>query len=196
MRPNENFAAPLLALISIVSIGSFAQGCSSSPSGVTAGTDTHAADEAAIRANSIAWSAAVTAKNRDKALSFYADDAIAFDPGRPPQTTRAERQAGWDRDLPDPNSSLSWKTTKVEVAKSGEIAYEYGAYEYVTAEKNGSKSTLHGKYVLVWKKQSDGAWKVAIDIDNKDSDGSVHQPVLPDAKSANERSPMPAAQHH
>jgi hypothetical protein len=35
-----------------------------------------AADEAAIRAASAAWSQAATAKDLEKAVSFYADDAL------------------------------------------------------------------------------------------------------------------------
>jgi ketosteroid isomerase-like protein len=173
MNSKQIVGGPLLAAVAALS-AVLVYGCSTSPTRVTSTVtsstimETRAADEAAIRANSIAWSAASEAKDKDKVLSFYADDAVVFDDGGPLQTTAAQRLAAWVNNPPDPNSKLSWKTTKVEVAKSGEMAYEYGAYEYATTAKNGKVTTLHGKYVLVWKKQVDGTWKVAIDIDNKD----------------------------
>lgn len=40
--------------------------------------DTRAADETAIRAAVIEWSKAAQAKDVNKAVSFYADDAIQF----------------------------------------------------------------------------------------------------------------------
>jgi ketosteroid isomerase-like protein len=175
MNPKQIVGGPLLAAIAALSTALLVQGCSTSPSTVRSPatsstfTDTSGADEAAIRANSIAWSAAAKVKDKEKVLSFYSNDAVVFDDGGPVQTTAAERLAAWDNNPPDPNSTLSWKTTKVEVAKSGDMAYEYGAYQYVTTAKDGSVTTLPGKYVLVWKKQANGTWKVAIDIDNKDA---------------------------
>ena len=67
------------------------------------------------------------------------------------------------------DTTIAWKTTKIEVARSGDMAYEYGAYHLDTKQKNGTVKTQHGKYVLIWKKQPDGNWKVAIDTDNSDS---------------------------
>ncbi len=56
----------------------------------------------------------------------------------------------------------------VEVARSGDMAYETGAYDFVTTDKKGKSSDEKGKYVVVWKKQNDGSWKVVVDMDNPD----------------------------
>ncbi|MGB8838184.1 MAG: DUF4440 domain-containing protein, partial [Candidatus Acidiferrales bacterium] len=63
---------------------------------------------------------------------------------------------------------LSWQTTSVEVARSGDLAYETGTYVFSTIDKKGKTQEQKGKYVVVWKKQTDGAWKVAVDTDNTD----------------------------
>jgi ketosteroid isomerase-like protein len=163
-------------------------GCSSAPK------DTRVADEAAIRANSIAWSNAAHAQDMEKVLAMYSDDAVAFDDGGPVETTAAQRRANWTADL---NGSISWKTTKVEVAKSGDIAYEYGAYQYISTAKDGTQTTTPGKYVLVWKKQVDGTWKVAIDIDNKDVGPPAPPPPAPaHAKSAHHKKSKGRASRH
>jgi ketosteroid isomerase-like protein len=67
-----------------------------------------------------------------------------------------------------PGPGLSWKTGSLEVARSGDIAYETGAYDFVITDKNGKSSDAKGKYVVVWKKQTDGSWKVVVDTDNPD----------------------------
>jgi uncharacterized protein (TIGR02246 family) len=127
-----------------------------------------AADEAAIRAASAAWSQAATAKDLDKAVSFYADDALVL-PDKAPATRGNENiRKNWTPLLALPGPGLSWKTSSVEVARSGDIAYETGAYVFVTTDKKGKSTDTKGKYVVVWKKQNDGSWKVVIDTDNTD----------------------------
>jgi uncharacterized protein (TIGR02246 family) len=127
-----------------------------------------AADEAAIRAASAAWSQAATAKDLDKAVSFYADDAVQF-PNKAPATKGKENiRKNWAPMLALSGAGLSWQTSSVEVANSGELAYETGTYNFVSTDKKGKTSEEKGKYVVVWKKQRDGTWKVAVDTDNPD----------------------------
>jgi uncharacterized protein (TIGR02246 family) len=129
---------------------------------------TRAADEAAIRANSIAWSQAATAKDLDKVISFYADDAVELPNQGPAAKGKENIRKTWGPLISPPGPGLSWKTSTVEVAHSGELAYETGNYNFVTIDKKGKTNDLKGKYVVVWKKQSDGSWKVVVDTDNTD----------------------------
>jgi ketosteroid isomerase-like protein len=55
------------------------------------------------------------------------------------------------------------------VARSGDLAYETGVFVIKTLDKNQQPAIINGKYVLVWKKQANGKWKVVADIDNPDS---------------------------
>jgi len=75
---------------------------------------------------------------------------------------------GWAEGFAMPGPGLSWRTTAVEVARSGDLAYENGTYDFVTTGKDGKTSDEKGKYLVIWKKQADGAWKVAVDMDNTD----------------------------
>jgi uncharacterized protein (TIGR02246 family) len=156
------------ALAAIAGVVIF-QGCSDTKPDPAKLAAARAADEASIRAASAAWSAASQSKDLDKAVAVYSDDAVGFTDGGPIATTRADLRAVWQQVFAAPDSSLTWKTTAVHVAQSGDIAYEYGAYSLATNDKQGRITTQPGKYVLVWKKQADGSWKVAIDIDNKDA---------------------------
>jgi ketosteroid isomerase-like protein len=139
--------------------------CNSTP----APKDTRAADEAAIRAASKAWSDAAQAKDVDKAVSFYATDGIQLTDKGPLVDDAATLHAGWQKMLALPGPGLSLQTSKVEVAKSGDIAYEYGAYDFAVADSAGKITDQKGKYVVIWKKQTDGTWKAAVDINNTDA---------------------------
>jgi len=61
-----------------------------------------------------------------------------------------------------------WKATKIEVAKSGDLACVSGTYEETTTDSSGKSVKDHGKYIEVWEKQADGKWKCGADIWNSD----------------------------
>ena len=127
-----------------------------------------AADEAAIRAASAAWSKAATAKDLDKTVSFYADDALILPDKAPALRGDENIRKNWAPLLALPGPGLSWQTSALQVARSGELAYETGAYVFVTTDKKGKSTDYKGKYLVIWKKQTDGSWKVAVDTDNGD----------------------------
>lgn len=124
--------------------------------------------EANIRATTVDWSAASKAKDVDKAVSFYADDAIEFVDKAPAAVGKANIHKVWQEMLALPGPGLTFATTEVEVAHSGEMAWEQGTYDLATADKDGKVTDEKGKYVVIWKKQFDGSWKVVADIDNTD----------------------------
>jgi ketosteroid isomerase-like protein len=164
--------APVAALACTLATALLVQGCSETNTASVAPAapvDTRAADEAAIRAASAAWSSASQSKDLDKIVSFYAPDGVALPDGAPIEPDLASIRHGWSGLTDAKDVSLGWKTTKVEVAKSGDIAYEYGTYHFDVTAKDGKVTTRSGKYVLAWKKQPEGTWKVAVDTDNSDS---------------------------
>ena len=130
--------------------------------------DTRAANEAAIRAASQDWSAAASSRDLEKAVSFYADDATYNPPGAPLAAGKDAIRKVWASVVAIPGGNLRWETAKVEVARSGDLAYDTGAYTLTKNDANGKPVTSKGKYVVVWKKQTDGKWKVIEDIDNPD----------------------------
>ena len=130
--------------------------------------DTRAAEEAAIRANSQEWSKAAGAKDLEKCMSFYADDARRLASGAPLAVGLDAIRKEWTEYLAMPGPGFRWTTSKIEVARSGDLAYETGAYELQTTDKKKRLVTTKGKYLVVWKKQTNGNWKAAADIDNAD----------------------------
>jgi len=127
--------------------------------------------EQALRDLDAQWSAAAAAKDVDKTVSYYSDDAIVLPPNAAIATTKEAIRNIW-KDLIANATSSSWKATKVEVAKSGDMAYVSGTYEVTM--KDGTKE--QGKYLEVWEKQADGKWKCGADTWNSDL------PVTPPAE--------------
>jgi ketosteroid isomerase-like protein len=130
-------------------------------------TDTTAIEQA-LRDLDAQWSAAAGAKSLEKTVSFYSADAIVMPPNAPAATSSEAIRKGWQDLLASPGLVISWKTTKVEVAKSGDLACLSGTYELTMNDASSKPVNDHGKYVEVWEKQSDGKWKCGTDIWNSD----------------------------
>ena len=135
---------------------------------VNAQSDTRAADERAIREAGIEWLKATGAKDVERTVAFYADDASMFPPNAPIATGKEAIRALWSQVFTTPGIAVSGQTTKVEASHGGDLAYEIGTYEFTMHDPAGKPVMERGKYVLVWKKQAAGSWKVIIDIFNSD----------------------------
>jgi len=125
------------------------------------------ADEQAVRDADAAWSKAAGAKDVDKTVAFYADDAVVMPPNAERATTKEAIRKIWKDMLTD--AKVSWKATKVEVATSGDIAFISGSYEVTMNDVvTGKPVNDRGKYLEVWEKTADGSWKCGADIWNSD----------------------------
>jgi uncharacterized protein (TIGR02246 family) len=126
-----------------------------------------AAIEASIRSMDKDWNSAVAAKDADKAASFYADDGQLLEPGAPPAVGKDAVHKMWAGLVSSPNfGSLTFEPSTVKVATAGDLAYEIGTYQMEMKDPKGKPTVEKGKYVVIWKKQADGAWKVEVDTDN------------------------------
>src|SRR5215468_9012539 len=85
------------------------------------------ADEKAVREADEQWSKVAGAKDLDKTVSFYDDDAVVMPPNQLMVTSKDGIRNLW-KGLLDSLTSISWKTTRVETSKSGDMAYLVGTY--------------------------------------------------------------------
>jgi uncharacterized protein (TIGR02246 family) len=143
--------------------------------------DTRAADESAIRDQDAQWSKAAEAKDLEATVSYYSDDASLLPPNAPIATGKQEIRAVW-APLLRPDVSVSWQASKVEVSRSGDLAYAAGTYQLTSKDPQGKPVTDQGKFVEVWKKQADGKWKTVVDTFNSDL-----PPSAPPEKKAHAR---------
>lgn len=130
--------------------------------------DSRAADAAAIQRLDELWSATAARNDVAGTVAFYADDAVLLPPNAPMATDQKSIRQSWAA-LLSPNAAVSWKASKAEVAKSGELGYLYGTYELsIKDPKGGPPVHDTGKFVEIWKKQRDGKWKCIVDTYNSD----------------------------
>jgi ketosteroid isomerase-like protein len=120
------------------------------------------ADEQAVRDADAQWSKAAAAKDLDKTVSFYAEDAVVLPPNQAAVTTKEGIRNLW-KGLIESVTSINWTATRVEMAKSGDMACLSGTYELTM--NDGTKD--HGKYCEVWEKKG-GTWNCGTDIWNSD----------------------------
>lgn len=130
--------------------------------------DTRAADETAIRDADTAWSKATASKQVAAMVSYYDDNGSIFPPNAPIATGKEAVGKVWTQLFEIPGFAVSWEPTKVEAARSGDLAYSQGTYELKMNDPKGNPVTDRGKYVVAWKKQADGSWKALADIFNSD----------------------------
>jgi hypothetical protein len=90
---------------------------------------------------------------RDSFLEYFAADAIHFGPEPRLAVPDLERE-------PSSNKvRLTWQPKIIRVASTGQLAVSTGPYVLQTATNKS-----FGYYLSIWKRQNDGAWKVAADI--------------------------------
>jgi uncharacterized protein (TIGR02246 family) len=162
----HSWSLTVLCLFTVVTV---LTSCGTTPQPAAAPVDTRVQDEAAIRAIAQEWGKAVTAKNLDETLSYYADDAWVHPQNAPIAKTADERRSVWSAFFATPGlSEMEGSTTRVEVARSGDLAVEYSTFATIVKDKKGKPISVNEKSVVTWKKQADGKWKAIADIWNAD----------------------------
>jgi uncharacterized protein (TIGR02246 family) len=135
--------------------------CTQAP---TAPPDTRADDEKALRDQEAGALAAWVAKDADKVASFYADDATVVIPNAPAIHGREALRGGLKEVFADANFKLEFNPAGVEASKGGDLGYVKGAYTVTQTDPKTKKAvTEKGNYLMVYKKQADGSWRIIND---------------------------------
>lgn len=97
-----------------------------------------------------------------KAFEFYAaDDGVIRRKKEVIQGKKAIR-AYYEKDA-QPDETLSWVPTFVDVSSAGDMAYTYGNYVFSYPDTLGNIKKNTGIFHTVWKRQEDGAWRFVWD---------------------------------
>lgn len=92
---------------------------------------------------------------REAFLANLAENSTVFRPGTGPVDGRQSYSEGTP-----PTGTLDWYPARAEVAPTDDLGYTTGPWEY---RAEGSEPT-YGHYMSVWRRQTDGSWKVELDI--------------------------------
>ncbi|MSR62437.1 MAG: SgcJ/EcaC family oxidoreductase [Planctomycetes bacterium] len=88
----------------------------------------------------------------------YADDAVLIDAHGTRTSGRAEIDEYWSA-LEDP---LDWELELRTIRGSEAVAYETGVSR-LTTRQDGVPRTLESEFVLLWRRDPDGEWRITLD---------------------------------
>jgi uncharacterized protein (TIGR02246 family) len=123
------------------------------------------ADVKAIQDTESQWNQDFAARDLEKIAGHYTDDAVFMVSGSSANFGKDAIRNGFRDMVSDPGMTMKFQATKVDVAKSGDLAYTRGTYTLtVTDPQSKQIVTDHGSYVTTYRKQADGTWKAVADI--------------------------------
>jgi uncharacterized protein (TIGR02246 family) len=123
----------------------------------------YAKEEAAIRATNEEWKAAVKSRDAAKVATFWSDDATIMFANQAPITGKKAILDYVTDAFKDPDFSVTWTTDKIVIAHAGDMAYEIGTARF-TFRQGKKVVNADNNSTVVWRKQSDGTWKAAVDM--------------------------------
>ena len=125
------------------------------------------AEEAAIIKADSTWSAlSAEAKDVDKIVSYWTDDAVVLPPDQPLVKGKEALRKFVEESLKIPGFSISWKSSGIKFSPDGKLAYMYGENMMNMNDSTGSKISVPGRGYSIWRKEADGNWKCVVDIFN------------------------------
>src|SRR5437879_6079998 len=120
-------------LVRLAALGAFALqfGCTQAP---PPAPDTRAADEKAIRDGEAQWAKEMAAKDVEKNVAHYADDASMLMPNMAIHNGKDAIRGMFKDMFADSNFAGDFGPAKVAVSKGGDLAYSQGAYTMTTTD--------------------------------------------------------------
>ncbi|TMQ63792.1 MAG: DUF4440 domain-containing protein [Candidatus Eisenbacteria bacterium] len=148
-----------LLMLYLFAVPALLLGCSSAPMNLET-------ERRAILARDQAWASAAAAKDLERTVAYWTDDATLM----PPDMTALHGKVAIRQYVAGafqaPGFGVTWKAQEVVVSPGGRMAYEIGTNQFTIADSAGVLHTSAGKAVAVWRKDPDGVWRCVVDIWN------------------------------
>ena len=105
-------------------------------------------------------------KQVQKLVELHTINATVMPPNSKMVKGREEIMKKLNNDVQIGEQDIKFETLELIVAN--DLAYETGLYNLNVKPKKGEPFNDKGKYIVIWKKDSDGQWLMEIDIWNSD----------------------------
>jgi ketosteroid isomerase-like protein len=150
----------LLCLLSALAVGTAVSGCASSGGG-------HSAGEAAVHRAHDDFVSAINSNDLDSILEMLTHDVV-FMPPNSPRLIGKPAIRYWAQGYLNAFETR-WVKTTLELVVLNEWAFEQYSYESTDTPRDGGEA-LHdiGKGIMIYRRDSDGVWRVARDAWNSD----------------------------
>jgi len=130
-------------------------------------------DRAAISAASRAFSAAYIANDVEGLKAIYTADAVLLAPGK---EIRGRNEAGEYFRWRPGYRQVDHAMTTDELLVRGDTAIDVGTWHSIGQRGDAEPSSASGRYLVVWVRESDGAWRIKYDM--------WHRPEVPEGAGA------------
>jgi uncharacterized protein (TIGR02246 family) len=120
-------------------------------------------DISAIRAAEKALAQAFESADRTAWVNSYTEDAIFVGPGAPAIEGR--------RALLDVAPQISMSSLEIAAHSTlgtGDLAATFGRATWVSGPKGSDAPTVRRRFLMVWRRDLDGAWRIAREMLNED----------------------------
>jgi uncharacterized protein (TIGR02246 family) len=114
------------------------------------------ADVAAIRAAEKGLAAAFESDDRTAWVSSYTEDAIFCGPGGVTLSGRAELLA-----IADDFAMSALQIAAESTIGEGDFAATMGRASWVTGPRGSDAPTVRRRFLMVWRRDADGRWRIA-----------------------------------
>lgn len=153
-----------MALVATAAMGLALGGCSKGNESASAAANPQDVVQA-IKADEAKWNKQFAAKDQEGLVNHYADDAFFVAPGVPGTQGSTPIRQVYATASTDPAFEVHFSSDKIDVAKSGDLAYARGKFsEKYTDKTSGKVMSDSGSYITVYRKQDDGSWKAVEDF--------------------------------
>ena len=103
-------------------------------------------------------------KNADSVLAYWTEDARVVMPGAPILAGKPAIRGMVEGSMKTPGFHITWTPDSGVVSRSGDLGYTYGTNEFTAPDSTGNLVTTRGRYLTVWRKDSDGRWRCVEDV--------------------------------
>jgi len=113
------------------------------------------------------WATAASeGRDLERILSYWTDDAVVFAPGLPAVVGKDALRQYVQASMQIPGFRISWTSTDVTFSPDGKLAYIFSRNAVTMNAADGTPATSEGRAVTIWRRESDGQWRCAVDIWN------------------------------
>ena len=128
-----------------------------------AASETYAEAKRAIDKGNAQWIAAWEKGDPEMVAAIFTDDAVMLSQGGRVFKGRQQIFERQKEAMQSVTRPIKVSVITVKIWLDGDAAYETGKYKDQYTEK-GKPVTEAGRYVTMWKRQSDGSWKLSMDM--------------------------------
>ena len=98
--------------------------------------------------------------------SAWTDDAIVVPPGLPAIIGKTALRQYVENSLQVPGFRITWSTEKTVLSPDRQFAYLLGNNAVTMNDQTGAPVTTEGRALTIWRRETDGEWRCAVDIWN------------------------------